>query len=438
MAVRYGVEHFRAAGLTPAGTDSTYLQPFVAEANEVTGPMELRIEHDGWSGPPYRFGSDYVARGFTGSGRVENAEIVFVGYGLVDGESGWDDYGGLDVRGKVAMMFMGTPPGVSPGPPTRSASWGEKSRPRYKATLAAERGVSGILFIDEPGPGAVSPIVSVYHGQEGIQQVDMPQLSIRNTVANDLLQGLRHTAQSLRRQIADTRRPFALELETRVTLEARADYTAEATTWNVVGVVGGSDPSVADEYVIVGAHLDHVGQQAGIVFAGAQDNAAGSVMVMAMAEAMARAEIKPRRTTLFVLFGGEELFLLGSEYFAAHAPRPLSNAVGMMNLDVVGTGTELRMEGGATTPSFQHFAVAADELYGGFGLAESTPTPAVPGASDHSAFINAGVPTVYFHSAGAGGRPHTAADVPELIDYDAYYRTTQVLYLTLFQMADRR
>jgi Zn-dependent M28 family amino/carboxypeptidase len=206
----------------------------------------------------------------------------------------------------------------------------------------------------------------------------------------------------------------------------------------VVGWVEGSDPSVADEYIVVGGHLDHVGQQAGIVFQGANDNASGSVMVMAMAEAMARSAIKPRRSVCFVCFAGEEHFLLGSEYFAAHPPRPLSQAVGMINLDMVGTGPNLSMDGGATTPIFQEFAINADRLYGGFGLEERNATPARAGASDHSAFVNAGVPTVYFHSGGGtSGRAHTAADVPELIDYDTYYRTTRVIYVILFQMADR-
>jgi Peptidase family M28/PA domain len=429
LAVRYAVERFRAGGLSPAGDDGSFLQPFVIEANNVTGPMELRVEHEGWSGVPYRFGRDYVARGFTGSGRVENAEVAFVGYGLTDSETGWDDYDGVDAKGKVVLMFMGTPRG--------SVDWGEKSRPRYKATLAASRGARAVLLIDDPGEGAPSPIVSVYHGQVGVQQADLPQLSIRDRVANDLLRGSGHTVRSLRARIRDSEHPFSRELDTRVTVEAGATYTAERTTWNVAGWVEGSDPSVADEFVIVGAHLDHVGQQAGVVFSGAQDNASGSVLVMAMADAMAKSAISPRRSVLFVLFAGEELFLLGSEFMAAHSPRPIADAVGMMNLDMVGTGPHLRMDGGATTPLFQQFAVDADRLYGGFGLADSQPTLAVPGASDHTAFINAGVPTVYFHSAGARGRAHTAADVPATIDFDAYYRTSLVLYLTLFQMADR-
>ena len=430
LAARYAAERFRAVGLTPGGADGSFFQPFTVEANEVTGPMELRIEHDEWSGAPYRFGRDYVARGFTGTGRVENAGVVFVGYGLVDAERGWDDYDGIDTQGKVALMFMGTPPGTG--------DWGEKSRPRFKASVAVGRGVTGILFIDDPGESAPSPIVSVYHGQEGEHQAQLPLLSIRNTIADDLLHGSQHTAASLRRRIADTGSPFPLELNSRVTMEAGAHYTAAATTWNVVGWIEGTDPSVSNEYVIVGGHLDHVGQQAGIVYRGAQDNASGSVMIMAMADAMARSPIKPRRSVCFVLFAGEELFLLGSEYFASHPPRPITQAAGMMNLDMVGSGPRLRMEGGASTPIFQQFAVDADRLYGGFDLENQEPTPARPGASDHSAFVNANVPTIYFHSSGAPGRAHTAADVPENIDYDAFYRTTLVVYLTLFQMADRQ
>jgi hypothetical protein len=360
---------------------------------------------------------------------VENAPVVFVGYGLEDPESGWNDYQGVEAGGKVALMFMGTPPGT--------VDWGERSRPRFKATLARRHGARAVLLIDDPGPQALSPIGSVYHGQEGTHQADMPVLSIRNSIADDLLHGTPHTAISLRRQIADSGRPYPLELRTRATLEAHAEYRSDAQTWNVVGWIEGSDPTVSDEWVVVGGHLDHVGQQSGVVFPGAKDNAAGSVMVLALAEAMSRAPIKPRRSVYFVLFAGEELFLLGSEYFAANPPRPIGKAVGMINLDVVGVGPSLAMDGGATTPRFQQMAVDADRLYGGFGIADRNPTPARPGASDHSAFINAGVPTIYLHSGGASGRAHTPADVADTIDYDAFTRTARVVYLTLFQMADR-
>ncbi len=429
LAARYAAERFRRAGVQPGGSEGTYFQPFMLEANEVTAPAVLSIEHEGWTGPPYRFGRDLVARGFTGSGRVENASVVFVGYGLEDNEKGWHDYEGIDARGKVALMFMGTPP--------ETGDWGDKSRPRFKSTIARSHGVMAILFIDDPGDDVLSPIGSVYHGDVGNHQADMPQLSIRNSVADDLLYGLPHTAVSLKKQIGDTGRPFSMPLKTRVSLETSARYLPETVTWNVVGYVEGSDPAVSDEYVIVGAHLDHVGDQAGVLFAGAQDNASGSIMVIAMAEAMSRSPVKPRRTVYFVLFAGEELFLAGSEYFAAHPPRPITGAAGMINLDMVGTGPVLRMDGGQTTPIFQQMAVEADRLYGNFGLADQRPTPAVAGASDHSAFINAGVPTIYLHSRGAPGRVHTPEDVASTIDYDAYFRTTCVVYLTLFQMADR-
>lgn len=429
LAARYSAERFRKAGVQPGGSEGTFFQPFVVEANEVTAPAMLVIEHDGWRDPPFRFGRDFVNRGFTGSGHIENAQVVFVGYGLVDEEKGWDDYAGIDARDRVALMFMGTPSGTG--------DWGEKSRPRFKATIARRHGVTAILLIDDPGENALSPIGSVYHGDVGEHQADIPQLSIRNSIADDLLYGLPHTAVSLRQQINSTGQPFSTSLKTRVTIKSTARYVPEAVTWNVVGYIEGSDPTVSDEYVVVGAHLDHVGNQSGVLFAGAQDNASGSVMVLAMAEAMSKSPVKPRRSVFFVLFAGEELFLAGSDYFASNPPWPIAKAVGMINLDMVGTGPELRMDGGATTPAFQQMAIEADRLYGGFNLADQNPTPAVPGASDHSAFINAGIPTIYLHSRGAPGRAHTPEDVASTIDYDAFFRTTRVVYLTLFQIADR-
>jgi len=391
-AARYAAERFRAWGVRPGGENGTYFQPFTLEANEVTANPELRIIYGDWIGPAYRFGVDYVARGFTGSGHVEDAPVIFVGYGLEDDERGWNDYQGTQVEGAVALMFMGTPPGTG--------DWGEMSRPRYKATLARARGVRAILLIDDPGDASPSPIGSVYHGDVGSHQPDIPQLSIRDRVADDLLAGTPHTAESLRRQIADSGRPFPLRLRSRISIRTEARYEPAAQTWNVVGFIEGSDPAVADEYVIVGAHLDHVGQQGEVLFAGAKDNASGSVMVLGLAEAMSRSPVKPRRSVYFVLFAGEELFLAGSEYFAAHLPGPVEKAAGMINLDIVGVGPELRMEGGATTPLFQQMAVEADRLYGNLGLEDREPTPAREGASDHSAFVRAGIPTVTPVAAG--------------------------------------
>jgi hypothetical protein len=429
LAARWGAERFRAAGLVPGGADGSWYQPFQVEACKVTGPMELRVVRADWVEAPYTFGDDYVARGFTGSGRVEDTPVVFVGWGLQDRTLGRDDYTGAAVRGKVALMFMGAPPG---------ADWGEKSRPRSKATLAARLGARAILFIDDPGKDAPSPIISVYHGQEGSHQPDLPLLSIRNRVADDLLRGTGHTAADLRSALVEGQKVESFELPVHITLEAHAEYRAAAPTWNVIGWIEGSDPTVADEWVMVGGHLDHVGSQSGIVFPGARDNASGSVMVVALAQAMAAAPIRPRRSVCFVLFAGEELFLLGSEYFATHAPRPLDHCAGMINLDMPGGGDALRVMGGASTPEFQQMVVEADRLFGGFGLAEQRPTPAVAGASDHSAFVERDVPTLYIAAAGGPSvRAHTAADRIDTIDYEAFTRTARVVYLTLFQMADR-
>jgi hypothetical protein len=426
-AARWAAEALRSAGVVPGGSDGSWFQPFTVEACEVTGPMELRIVRSGWVEAPYTFGVDYVARGFTGSGRIEEAEVVFVGYGLQDRTLGRDDFAGADVKGKVALMFMGAP----------SAEWGEKGRPRFKATLAKRLGARAILFIDDPGAGASSPIASVYHGEEGTHQADLPMLSIRDRVADDLLRGSGQSAASLRQALGAGPVLAPFQAPARVTLEAHATYAPKAQTWNVVGWVEGSDPSVADEWVVVGGHLDHVGTQAGVVFPGAKDNASGSVMVLALARAMSAAPVKPRRSVCFVLFAGEELFLLGSEYFASHPPRPIEKCVGMINLDMPGGGNTLRVNGGASTPAFQQMAVEADRLFGGFALEEQRPTPSVEGASDHSAFVHRSVPTLYIAAGGGPGRAHTSDDIADTIDFQAYRRATTVVYLTLFQIADR-
>jgi Zn-dependent M28 family amino/carboxypeptidase len=223
-------------------------------------------------------------------------------------------------------------------------------------------------------------------------------------------------------------RPLALPATVRVVVNAR--YVSAAPTANVVGLMSGRDPALADETLVIGAHLDHVGEQAGeLLFPGANDNASGAAAVVALAEAFARrAEDDgdfPQRSVVFVLFAGEEQGLLGARHYVDHPVVPLSRTVAMLNLDCIASGDSLQAGGGANAPRLWELARDLDregerllvERTGGGGGADATP------------FHEAGVPTLYFATTNGYRDLHQPTDVVE--------RLYPQLYLAMARLAVR-
>ncbi len=381
-AVAWAAAQFRAAGLKPLPGMPDYLQRFPLTVGGVeSARMEVLPAKEGEERKELKTFESFLPLLFSGSGDV-TAEVVFVGYGISAPELGRDDYAGLAVTGKVVMAVRGAP--------DDKRDWLAHNSHRARTANAKAHGAAGYLFAE-----------SAVANPNGEPIEGLPMAGITDDVANVLLAGRGVAIAELRKVLAAGGvTSFATGRSVHLAVQARPPHQAEAGS--VIGWLPGADPTVAAEFVIVSAHLDHVGDWP-VLMPGADDNASGSATVMEIARAAARLEPRPRRSILFVLFGGEECGLLGSKALVARPPQGLGRCIGVYNLDMVGAGTGAHVSGGENFPPlYQALERARDHFQPGMPLAASR-SDGEPRA-DHGPFQAAGIPAVSLF--GSGGNHH--------------------------------
>jgi Peptidase family M28/PA domain len=331
-----------------------------------------------------------------------SAPVVFVGYGIAAPGQGLDEYQGLSAAGKVVLFLRGQPKGF-PGRVTHA----DKVRTAHARGAVAYLTVTGpILSPYEERRGMTTRPVALY---EGPAPTALPGLWITPAAADAILHPLGRSVRSFQeemdRQLAarsgDTGTELLMEIVAR-----RLDATAS----NILALWPGSDPALREETIILGAHHDHFGIQAGLVFPGADDNASGTAVVLEIARVLATTGSRPKRSLLFLSFAGEEQGLLGSRFYVAHPRYPLSAAKAMINVDHAGVGNGhivvglAKLEKSAAQAAAEKVAAGDKlELYGLF-----------PGG-DHVPFADAGLPTAAIVTAGSHPDFHQATDTPEKI-----------------------
>jgi hypothetical protein len=406
-AASWSADRMRALGLEPLGDQGGFLQRFHLENNEIE---RCHLELPGWEGEPLVQGEDYSCRGFTGSGRLDSAAVAFVGYGLSQPERGYDDYAGIELEGSIALAFKQPPP-WSPD----EQGWGEVHMPRPKARTAAEHGAAALLMVMRPDvTWNPQPIGSVMHGP-GDRPSSIPQIEISPTLATWLLGADEGALATLQARIDGAQAPASSALERRVSLEVKAWYEGQAPSANVVGMLRGADPALQDEVVVIGAHLDHVGQQGDVLYPGANDNASGSAAVLAIAEALVRAPTPPARSVVFALYAAEESGLLGATHMVEHPPVPLDGVVAVLNMDCIGHGSgSLKLGGGEASPQLWELARGLDSE--GLTVEDSW----YGGGADAQPWFDAGLPTLYFATEDSYTHLHKPGDTPETLDPGLY------------------
>ncbi|HZS11177.1 MAG TPA: M28 family peptidase [Nitrospirales bacterium] len=355
------------------------------------------------------------------------APIVFVGYGISDPGAGFDEYAGQDVRGRVVLLLRGKPETYRP-----MVTHADKER------IAREHGAAALVMI-------TAPIVSGYDARRGLGPEPMaiysqppgitplPGAWIRTSIAEQMLVETGFAGgRSLRdiQQALDRLQPQSGETG----LRAELHWNTTASTGSLVNVsalLAGSDPALRDETVVIGAHRDHFGLQAGLLFAGADDNASGTAMLLEAARRLAAAPTPPRRSILFVSFSGEERGLLGSRLYVMQPRRPLARTVAMLNVDHAGIGNG-RVTVGVTGLSQDRARNAAGsagvetlvDLFGFF-----------PGG-DHVPFKEAGVPTIAVVSGGAHAHFHRPTDLPETLQRAQFETVLRYVTALLWELAN--
>jgi len=417
-AAEFIASEFSKIGLKPLG-NKNYFQNFKIEYNEIIAPCKFALVENGRTIKNYILGKDFACRGFTGSGNF-TAPVVFAGYGF--SEEGYDDYAGIDVKGKVVMMFKQVPNWKN-----GDRNWNPSLR--YRQDIAFKKGAIAILFVSKPNDAnPQKPIGSVMDG-EGYYMESFPMLQIDVEVGEELVNSTNLTLKQLQLLIDSLKTPVPLELNKNVELNINAVYEKERNTMNVVGMLEGE----TDEYVILGAHLDHVGGQADEIFyPGANDNASGSSAVLEIARTFANSKIKPKRSIIFVLFSNEESGLNGATYFTENPLVPLEKVTAMMNMDCVGFGDSIHIGNGKSAPELWKITRGLDSLF----TKQMVMHTWNGGGADATPFHQKGIPCLYFVTTNSYKHLHLPSDLPETLNQNLFEKITKLAYLTVLNVAN--
>jgi Zn-dependent M28 family amino/carboxypeptidase len=353
LSVKYITEQFKALGLKPGNPNGTYTQevPLAGIKSESTASFTA----NGKEPMQLKYPDDYVASSarLQDSINVQNSDVVFVGYGIVAPEYGWDDYKGVDVRGKTILMLINDPPIPDPNDPAKlddkmfkGKAMTYYGRWTYKYEIAAEKGAAAAVIIHETEPAAYPySVVKTSWSKENFEinasDKNIGAVQVRSWITLDVAKKL----------LADSGQDFDALKKSAITKEfkpvpisAKANFAIKQEvrgfmSHNVLGKVEGSDPKLRDEWVIYSAHWDHLGRhtelQGDQIFNGALDNASGVATILDVAKGFTQLKPAPKRSVLFIATTAEEAGLLGAKYYAEHPLYPLEKTLADINVDGV-------------------------------------------------------------------------------------------------------
>ncbi|WP_299991022.1 M28 family metallopeptidase [uncultured Pontibacter sp.] len=415
--VNYLTREFQKLGLQPGNPDGTFVQNvpmfgFTAQpqANFTAGGKTINLS----------FPDDYVAvsRRFVRDVNVNNSDLVFVGYGIVAPEYGWDDYKGVDVKGKTIVMLINDPPIPNPDNPEQldSTIFGGKGmtyygRWTYKYEIAAEKGAAAAIIIHETGPaGYPYEVVSGSWSRENFDisnaGKNMDRLSVESWIteekARELFTASGNSFEKLKNAAAQKGfKPVPLNAKANFSLK---NQLREVESRNVIAKLEGSDPNLKDEYVVYTAHWDHLGKdeklQGDQIYNGAMDNASGTAGLIELAKAFTQLPEKPKRSILFLAVTAEEKGLLGSKYYASNPLYPLNKTLANINMDVLNPyhPTEDVIVIGYGNSDLEDVLAEEARTQNRRIVPEASPEKGSFYRSDHFEFAKQGVPALYAKS----------------------------------------
>ena len=401
-AADYIANEFRKAGLETV--DQSYFRPFVA----VTG-VELGSEnHMALLGPqarPYRLRQDFIPLSFSASGDV-TAPVVFVGYGITAPEYSYDDYQGVDVRSKIALMLR-----HEPQEEDERSVFGGRRMTRYaefvgKAITARQHGAVAVLVVNDPLNHSGDSLVP-FSPSGGTSDVGIPVVQVKQDVVEAWLKETGRDLEDLQKAIDEDLSNHSFVLPASFRVNVHSDVRQQRSDLkNVAGLLRGNDPTLRDQIIVIGGHYDHLGiggqggsmapAQRGQIHHGADDNASGTAGVMELARIFSAERDGLRRSILFMTFAGEELGLLGSADYVQKPLLPLDRTIAMINLDMIGRvqRNKLYVGGTGTSPGF-HKLLEEENAASGFQIDFSD---LGYDASDHMSFGRSQVPVLFFFS----------------------------------------
>src|SRR5438874_94119 len=445
LSIKYISDQFRSIGLKPGNPDGSYFQEVPLAGIKSEPKMVLAVA--GKQPVELKYPDDFVASSarLQPEIKVDNSDLVFVGYGVVAPEYGWDDYKGVDVRGKTILMLINDPAVPDSKDPSKldekmfkGKAMTYYGRWTYKYEIAAQKGAAAAVIIHETGPAAYPySVVRSSWGKENYE-IDAPNknkdaIEVRSwitlDVASKLLTDCGQDFDALKKSaITKEFQPVVLNAKANVDIKQQVH---SFKSHNVIGKLDGSDPKLQDEYVIYTAHWDHLGRhpelQGDQIFNGAIDNASGVASLIQLAAAFTKLNPPPKRSVLFMATTAEEAGLLGAKFYAEHPLYPLEKTLADINLGsmkVWGKAGDIEdLSLGFST--VDDLLAAAAKQQGRSAIPDSRPDKGKIYRADNFEFSKVGLPSLYI---GKGehllSRPETAPLRSDEFDSTDYHQVT--------------
>jgi len=437
-AARYIETRFEEIGLSPIGDDETFRQTFDLPVRAVDPKASSIVLRAGSREHTFAAGRDWKPFPSTQTADLANLEVVFAGYGIKAGRQGYDDYEGLDVKGKAVLLL--------------------RHCPRYEESREVERKFArSMSFMMKArtavaaGAAAVILVNDTRHGKEGEDDVRVPWTAwgmpagtpcifAKADVARALLEAAGREFDTVQKTIDETGKPQSFPIsEVRMDLSVRQRPVRSA---NILGLLPGSDPKLGKQFIIVGAHYDHLGTDGfgamdpnakEKLWNGADDNASGTAGLIELAEHFALTEPRPKRSLLFIAFTGEEMGVLGSRHYVGNPLLPHERCVLMLNMDMIGRLRENRLHigGVGTSPVFDGIITRANEgidldiVRGRGGMAPS----------DNMVFFRKRLSTLFFNT-GLHRDLHRVTDDWEKQNFEGAAKTLAVAMRVIRAVGD--
>jgi hypothetical protein len=463
IAIQWIASEFAKAGLKPLVGDS-YLQPVpIVEFTADRALTSLTLSRDGHSEvfhAPDATGT--FAHEVTISGRV-----VFAGFGITAPELNYDDYAGIDAGGKIVLVLNHEPQEADASSVFNGIGNTRYSNNNYKLFNAERHGAVALLTkpdTNHEGPVRTAPAMPAGPVQrprilsESLAEGGpaIPLFALGRRVSDALFEAAGKKAADVENGINGKPAPASFDVPA-VTIELHT-ATAEqrrANSYNVVGMIEGSDPTLKAETIVFSGHFDHEGTGPAGIYHGADDNGSGTVGVVALAQAFAANPVKPRRSLVFIVFAAEERGLLGSYYYVSHPLRPLAGTRAQINFDMIGrneaadprvitkissdTSNQFGLIGTHYSPDYRETVERQNKTVG-LDITYKWDLDAYNGVlfrSDQYPFLLHDIPAVWWFT---GFHPdyHQVTDTVEKINFEKMAKIVKLAYLSGFEFADER
>jgi len=417
LAAEYIAQQFQSVGLVPLGDHGSYFQHFSFISGVRLGEKNSLSRSDGKGTTSYQLNRDFRPLAFSADGQV-SGPVIFAGYGISSTDPQYDDYANVDVKNKIVLVMRYSPENDNP-----HSEFGKYLPLRYKTLTAREKGAKALLVVTGSADDSTDELIALRY-DNSFSNSGLPVFSVSRAVADSWLRAAHTTVDSLQTQINTLKKPASIDIPN-VVLSLSSDVVEiKDSSANVAGLLK-LDGTQSDEYLVIGAHYDHLGwggEGSGSlapdkheIHNGADDNASGTGGVIELARLLSHQKASLKRNILLISFSGEEEGLLGSEYYVKHPLLPLNNAVAMINLDMVGRLKDrtLTVQGTGTSSRW-------DALVGAYNADSTIILKSVKdgyGPSDHSSFYGANIPVLFFFT-GIHEDYHKPSDHADKINYD--------------------